>query len=90
MRNLILILLAMGVAAGVYLYTHPEDWKRVRRELPFVGSDDVTRAYKWRDAQGRWQVTDEPPAGAQVFEVLEFSDDVNVLPLPPKLDEPAR
>ena len=89
-RNFVLILLAMGVAAAVYLYTHPEDWKRVRRELPIIGSDDVTRAYKWRDAQGRWQVTDQPPTGGLAFEVLEFSDDVNVLPLPPKLDEPAR
>jgi hypothetical protein len=90
MKKLILLLLVLGIAAAVYLVQHPKVWNEMRRDLPLIGGEDVTRAYKWRDAQGRWQVTGDPPGAGVDFEVLEFAEDVNVLPLPPRLDEPAR
>jgi len=90
MKKLILLLLVLGVAAAVYLVQNPKVWNEIRRDLPLIGGEDVTRAYKWRDAQGRWQVTGAPPADGVEYEVQEYAGDVNVLPLPPRLDEPAR
>ena len=45
----------------------------------------TTRAYKWRDADGGWQITDTPPSGDTPYETIEVRSDTNVLPLPPGL-----
>jgi hypothetical protein len=43
--------------------------------------------YKWKDDQGRWNITDRPPEG-RAFEEVQIDPDVNVLPagVPPELD----
>ena len=55
------------------------------------------RLYRWRDAEGRLQVTSTPPAGRKYQVVdLEAQENVNVIPMseaiaPPAQDEaPAR
>ena len=43
------------------------------------------RVYKWRNAKGEWQITDQlPPEGIE-YERLEYREDENVIPLPPQL-----
>ena len=44
----------------------------------------ATRVYKWRDADGVWQITDEPPPEGTKFEKLEYVNDANVVPSVPK------
>jgi hypothetical protein len=44
----------------------------------------TTRVYKWRDADGGWQITDEPPPEGTKFEKLEYVNDANVVPSVPK------
>jgi len=39
--------------------------------------------YKWRDADGAWRITDEPPPRGVEYERLEYRSDTNVLPLVP-------
>ena len=43
--------------------------------------------YKWKDDQGRWNVTDQPPAG-RPYEAVRVDPDTNVLPagVPPEQD----
>lgn len=43
--------------------------------------------YKWKDAQGRWNVTDTPPVGRE-YESVRVDPDTNVLPagVPPEAD----
>jgi len=35
--------------------------------------------YAWKDDQGRWNYTDEPPAG-RAYETRQYRQDVNVVP----------
>jgi len=43
-----------------------------------------TKLYKWRDATGQWQVSDTPPGEGIKFEVLQYRNDVNVVPALPE------
>ena len=40
---------------------------------------------KAQDEDGNWQVADRNPGENVVYEVLEYRNDVNVLPRPPQL-----
>jgi hypothetical protein len=76
-----LLLVALGAGAG-YLYYFKRDllqgWvNKTPLDLQIVPT--VTRVYKWRDAQGNWQMTDRPPAGRD-YEVKEFRSDKNLVP----------
>ena len=62
MNKLMLLVLVVLVAAGVFWYLQPDTAQRWLQEGPLGSSGELTRVYKWRDGQGRWQITDEPPA----------------------------
>ena len=81
--GLTLVLLAT-FASGIYVY-RPAPVLELLRGTPLELAAPVTQAYKWRDADGNWQISDrQPPAGTE-YEVIQVSTDTNVLPLPPKL-----
>jgi hypothetical protein len=75
------LLLVLGVLGGVlfYWYTTPQEtpsW--VRGWLP--GMPEYTGPlYRWRDDQGRIQVTDKPPKG-RTYEEVRYRADANVMP----------
>ena len=79
------LLLVLGVLGGVlfYWYTTPQEtpsW--VRGWLP--GMPEYTGPlYRWRDDQGRIQVTDKPPKGRTYEEVRDRAD-ANVMPGAPR------
>ena len=82
---LILVLGAIGV--GIYLYLNPDkagDWLQ---GTPLAPEPEITRVYQWRDAQGSWRITDQPPPAGIDYELKEYRADVNVLPLPPQLEQ---
>jgi hypothetical protein len=75
---LIVVLLAAGAA---YLWYF--DRQRANRWLekaPSITGLGVTTAYKWRDASGSWQITDQPPPGSIAYETIRVRSDVNILP----------
>ena len=39
---------------------------------PLAIAPTTTEVYKWRDAQGRWHITDELPAGDVSYETLHY------------------
>jgi|CXWL01.1.fsa_nt_gi hypothetical protein len=45
--------------------------------------------YKWKDAKGVWNVTDQPPKGRD-YETVRVNPDTNVVPSEPVPEEPAR
>jgi hypothetical protein len=48
-------------------------------------TEKTVTVYKWRNARGEWQITDQlPPEGIE-YERLDYREDENVLPLPPQL-----
>ncbi len=79
------LLLVLGVLGGVllYWYTTPQEtpsW--VRDWLP--GMPEYTGPlYRWRDDQGRIQVTDKPPKG-RTYEEVRYRADANVMPGAPR------
>lgn len=80
----LLVFLAAG--AGFWYFTHPEQAGYLHALLPGAGPDLKTdRLYKWRNPRGEWQMTDTPPPPGTPFELLEYREDVNVLPVPPQL-----
>ena len=88
MKILVLVILLLA-AAGGYLYLHPEVMEPLLRATPLEPllrgtplepPPAETTLYKWRDANGQWQVSDTPPAGGVKYEVLKYRSDVNVIP----------
>ena len=84
-----LLLLALIAAALWAWWTYaPESVPEVVREhLPVAAPTAGPTLYKWKDDQGRWNVTDQPPAGRS-YETVRVDPDTNVLPagVPPEQD----
>lgn len=85
---LLLVLLAAGCA--VWWFYAPQTWRAALRAPLPVPTDAVQRApalYKWQDAQGRWNITDQPPKDRPYTEV-RVDPNTNVLPagVPPERD----
>ncbi len=77
------LVLVLGAAAALALaYAHfvdPQLGRKVLGGTPLAPSA-VTTAYKWRDAQGNWQLTDSPPPQGTPYEVVEAHGDANIIP----------
>ncbi len=84
----IVILVAIGGAARLgYRHIEPE-LRRFEPLAPLLNpASKTTRVYRWQDEDGNWQVADRNPGENVVYEVLEYRNDVNVLPRPPQLRE---
>ncbi len=86
----VFLLLIVLLLAGLFLYLNPEYKTRLMELASDAGSTlspagKTTRLYKWRDAEGTWQITDQPPPVDIDYETLDFHQDANVLPQPPQL-----
>ena len=86
MKKFFLLLTIGLVVAAVYVYQDPELRGQVEN-LPSRLNDHAqsSSAYKWRDAEGVWQYTTEPPPPGTAYEKVQVSHDVNLMPLPDKL-----
>jgi hypothetical protein len=88
--RLFLPLTLLLLVAGLVLYLNPEYRVRLQDLSSDIGLSRITpkktaRLYKWRDASGNWQITDQLPPEGVDYEKLEYREDVNVLPRPPGL-----
>ena len=78
-------LLAAFGGVGVYYYLHPESLPEWATKTSIGRDLQTTTVYKWQDASGTWQVSDQPPPAGTEYQVEKYTRDINVLPLPPKL-----
>ncbi len=82
MKKYLIILAAILTAVAWYIYDDPELNDKVRTEvkqlIPVPAT--TTTVYKWRDAKGNWQITDQPPPAGIQFEALEYQSNTNVMP----------
>ena len=83
MKTLVLIIF-IAAAAGGYLYLHPELMRPLLQGTPLEPPPAETKLYKWRDASGKWQVSDIPPGAGIKYEILQYRSDVNVIPALPE------
>ncbi len=76
------ILIVLGILSGLlmYGYTTPQEvpaW--ARGWLPGL-PEYIGPLYRWRDDQGREQVTDKPPQGSRPYETVSYRSNTNVVP----------
>jgi len=70
---------AAGGAAWLW-YRAPEYLPaELRRDNP-NSSDYAPEVYRWKDPQGRTQLTDTPPPAGQSYETVRVDPDTNVVP----------
>ena len=80
-----LALLAALGGLGGYFFLFPESLPEWAAKTSIGRDLQTTTVYKWQDASGAWQVSDQlPPAGTE-YQVEKYTPDANVLPLPPQL-----
>ena len=88
MKALIIIVLIAVAAGAYYVYRNPTVVSPLVEGTPLESTVretlGTTRVYKWRDAEGVVQITDEPPPEGTKFEKLEYQNDANVVPSLPK------
>lgn len=79
MRRLpwLLALLLTGLAS--YVWYDDSLRETLLNRLPVAVKSDTTPLYRWQDAQGHWQLSDQPPAGRS-YEVVRYPRDLNVVP----------
>jgi Domain of unknown function (DUF4124) len=87
-----LLLIVLLLVAGLVLYLRPEYQDRIQDLSSDIGLSRLTpkktaHLFKWRDARGNWQITDQLPPEGVDYEKLEYREDVNVLPRPPGLQQ---
>ena len=82
----VILLLIIGGAAAVYFKLHPENLPEWAAKNGIGKGLQTTTVYKWQDASGAWQITEQPPPAGIDYQVQSHVRDTNVLPLPPKLE----
>ncbi|MGE4071294.1 MAG: DUF4124 domain-containing protein [Lysobacterales bacterium] len=78
----LLVLLLLGAAAAAWWLLAPQTIpESVRERLPEQVQPAATNPtlYKWKDDQGRWNITDQPPKDRK-YEAITVDPDTNVLP----------
>ncbi len=58
----------------------PELLRQVLGNTPLAPPATVTQTYKWRGADGGWNITSDPPPQGVEYEVVTVRSDTNVLP----------
>jgi hypothetical protein len=86
--RLFLLLTVLLLVAGLVLYLRPE-YQDLSSDIGLsrITPEKTARLFKWRDANGNWQITDRLPPEGVDYEKLEYREDVNVLPRPPGLQQ---
>ncbi len=84
--RLLMVLLAIALIGGIYLYQNPDFRPQLEDLSAEVGlSRKTTHIYKWQNDRGEWQLTDQLPPEGVDYETLDYREDMNVLPVPPQL-----
>jgi len=86
-KAILVIALCLGAGAAYVYYFERDLAERWLKNTPLEPKPMVTTIYKWRDAQGNWQITDRPPPEGAPYEILKYRSDANILPSPRELEE---
>ena len=80
-------LLVSLVSMMAYFYLYPESLPKWAAKTPIGQQLQTTTVYKWQDESGRWHVSDQPPPAGTKYQVEDYGRDINILPLPPELQQ---
>jgi len=83
----------LAALIGWVVYDRWDDWKadavasvstvssKMKSSLPTEPPTNVTtKVYKWQDAQGRWQFSNEPPKTAAKVSTQTYNSNENIIP----------
>ena len=80
LKGLLLVTALLGGAAAWVWYRAPEhlplQWRRQNPHSP----DYAPAVYRWKDDQGRTQITDAPPTDGRDYETVVVDPATNVVP----------
>jgi hypothetical protein len=79
LKYLLFFSIILAIVGG-YLYLHPEIWQQWVKGTPLEPPPTVTRMYKWQDADGQWQLSDQRPDAGVKYEILIFNSNTNIVP----------
>lgn len=79
LKFFLLACLLLGITA-LYLYLNPDLWRKWFAGTPLGPLPTITKTYKWRNADGEWQISDRPPKGNVEYETLIYNSDANIVP----------
>jgi len=81
MRRVLVPIALLAAVVAVLWRFYPEVVRPLVEHTPLKKHLSTSRpVYQWRDAQGSWQVTDEPPPEGIPYEVKQYTLDANILP----------
>jgi len=86
MKRTLILLPGLLCILGATAYFNPDLRTRVMEMPADLGiSKKTTRVYKWQNTDGQWQISDQLPPDGTEYDVLDYHEDLNVLPRPPAL-----
>jgi hypothetical protein len=66
---------------ALYIYLDPALNRQVQREFEDLTHANQTQTlYRWKNASGQWQITDQPPAAGIAYETVQYDRNTNVVP----------
>lgn len=81
MKTALILIVVAALGLGAWAWFNPEFADQVDGSLRDMNvKPKTTTVYKWRDAAGNWQITDQPPTDGTSYETLEYHRDANVMP----------
>ncbi len=81
MNKALFLLLAVLTGVALYVYLDPSLNRQASQQIDEVlGSDQSRTLYRWRDAEGQWQLSDTPPKADIPYETVQYHQDTNVVP----------
>jgi len=86
----LLLLLVAGIAWWWLGHPGYETREQKLARVEAAREAATPKLYRWRDANGVLQLTDQPPKGGRKYEVVEMRDDINVIPMSEPAAEPAK
>lgn len=80
LKLVVAVLVIAALAAGYLFLVDRELGRELLGDTPLAPGPSVTTAYKWRDADGNWQLSDRPPPPGTAYETLEADPNANIVP----------
>ena len=78
MKTLVWLVLIVAVGFVVVKFVKPDLFDSLQGIAGSGGGASIV--YKWQDEQGKWHVTDEPPAKGIQYTEQEYLHETNVVP----------
>ena len=81
MKKILVIVLGLLIGGGVYIYLDPELMQQTEQQMDrLTGQEQTQTLYRWQDADGQWQVSDQPPPAGISYETRYYDPQTNVIP----------